>query len=1004
MLAVSVACDNSTTFDQRPGKDDLDGDLADDFVSAVPGGGGRGGVGGDDGAEGGGTGGASGNGGDNGASDPSSPPSDDPSRAIAEADIIQIAGDKLYALSRYAGLTIIDVSDPEKLRTLGNHRVNATPFEMYLQGDVAYVMFNDFGNHVRDDESGAWSWQSASRMQALDVKNPARIRLIGDQEIAGTISDSRLVGDVVYLATYEDGYCWECKDGPNTRVASFDVSDPSKFVRVDELRFEGEDESWGPRSITVNNQRIYVAGPTWADRDSSIQVVDIADPSGDLKLGAEVPIHGSVQSRWQMDEYEGVLRVISQPSAWRTNDPPHVQTFQVVSSDEITPLASLAVKLPRPESLQSVRFDGTRAYAITFEQIDPLFTFDLTDPAAPKQMGELEIPGFVYHMEPRGDRIYALGFDNQSKVGSLHVSIFDVSQLDKPIMLDRVNFGGDWANLAEDQDRIHKAFNIMLDEGLILVPFSGGNYEEKLCDYEYQSGIQLIDVAEDDLTLRGVAPQIGSARRALMHREHLIGISDNSVQVFDIADRDAPKAKGGLEVARNIGQLHVMGDNLMRFGTDWWTKRAILDFTTLESASTAEPMGTIDLASWATEPENKCNGNAYWEGNAYVHGDVAYVPRREYRWQEGTGQHSESLTFYIVDLSDATQPEMIGKFDVEDSAYNGSLGGVVLTDHALLVGRSYGSYSYNPRTGERFEASYSYDIFDLKNPRKPRFTKRFEVPNHVAYGGWGYGFGGCMVDMAWGWWGSGPSALVSGDLVISQHEESIKGGDGRVRYYLDRLDVSNPDKPKLLEPINIPGQVVHYDGENERVVTLDYRERTVRAKDYQACYALGQGWFDERTGACNLYDRRAHLLEIEDDRAIRTSMVYLDNEDHVSTTIAVSNERLFYGTYERGQNGGYYGEPVSRINTLAFGDDGRFKKLDTVKLTASTGWWNQIYARGARAFIAGSGSMQVVDTRNVDKPAVKSFDMLGWGCGSLEVHEDKAYCALGEYGVFTFDL
>src|SRR5689334_15650080 len=35
---------------------------------------------------------------------------DDAERAIAEADIIQIKDNKLYALSQYAGLSIIDIS------------------------------------------------------------------------------------------------------------------------------------------------------------------------------------------------------------------------------------------------------------------------------------------------------------------------------------------------------------------------------------------------------------------------------------------------------------------------------------------------------------------------------------------------------------------------------------------------------------------------------------------------------------------------------------------------------------------------------------------------------------------------------------------------------------------------------------------------------------------------------------------------------------------------------
>lgn len=67
------------------------------------------------------------------------------------------------------------------------------------------------------------------------------------------------------------------------------------------------------------------------------------------------------------------------------------------SSEDITPMGSTAMQLPRPESLRAVRFDGDRGYAITFEQTDPLFTLDLTDPAAPRQVGELEIPGWVTH-------------------------------------------------------------------------------------------------------------------------------------------------------------------------------------------------------------------------------------------------------------------------------------------------------------------------------------------------------------------------------------------------------------------------------------------------------------------------------------------------------------------------------------------------------------------------------------------------------------------------------
>src|SRR5690606_35674859 len=134
----------------------------------------------------------------------------DPERAIAEADIIQVDGDRLFALSRYAGLTVIDLSDPSDLRVLGNHRFSAVTFEMYLRDDVAYVMYNGYWTFEIDDATGEGSWQTTARMQALDVADPTRLEVLADHELYGQVSDSRMVGDVVYLVTYENGYCWRC--------------------------------------------------------------------------------------------------------------------------------------------------------------------------------------------------------------------------------------------------------------------------------------------------------------------------------------------------------------------------------------------------------------------------------------------------------------------------------------------------------------------------------------------------------------------------------------------------------------------------------------------------------------------------------------------------------------------------------------------------------------------------------------------------------------------------
>ncbi|HMA96684.1 MAG TPA: hypothetical protein VKP30_28555, partial [Polyangiaceae bacterium] len=46
----------------------------------------------------------------------------------------------------------------------------------------------------------------------------------------------------------------------------------------------------------------------------------------------------------------------------------------------------------------------------------------------------------------------------------------------------------------------------------------------------------------------------------------------------------------------------------------------------------------------------------------------------------------------------------------------------------------------------------------------------------------------------------------------------------RVRFYMNRLDVSNPSAPLLDPPVNTPGAVVTFDEMSGRAVTLDYLE------------------------------------------------------------------------------------------------------------------------------------------------------------------------------------
>ncbi|MBW2522943.1 MAG: beta-propeller domain-containing protein [Deltaproteobacteria bacterium] len=506
------------------------------------------------------------------------PPASDAERAIAEADVVQIVGDRLYALSAASGLSLIDVSVRDQLVLLDQEATAGYPLEMYADGATVHVLVD----HGID--------QHFSEVLSFGVANGSDLQLRDSLELPGHLSDSRRVGDVLYLVSYETHDCVDCPNRPTTTITSVNVAHSAVLLQIDELQYQQsyvDDLGW-KRSVTVTPERMYVAGVEWdgvsTDGHSTIQVVDISDPTGDLVEGASVAAAGQILNRWQMDEHEGVLRVLSQPGVWATDAVPTVQTFSVVSSQQLVPLGSMDLTLPTPESLRTVRFDGDRVYAITAQpaepydptpgaeveapppldgcgyMCDPLFVIDLSDPSSPVQLGSLEMPGWVFHIEPRGTKLYALGFEATYPLGLLSVSLFDVEDMTQPELLSRVTFGGEWSGLSEDQNRIHKSFSVREDLGLILVPYGWWQWQEEfVCGgecgdcwddgYWYRQGaVQLIDIGADELLARGAAYMASWARRARIHDTRLLAVSEDEVASFDIGNRDQPLQTSALDL------------------------------------------------------------------------------------------------------------------------------------------------------------------------------------------------------------------------------------------------------------------------------------------------------------------------------------------------------------------------------------------------------------------------------------------------------------------------
>jgi uncharacterized secreted protein with C-terminal beta-propeller domain len=82
------------------------------------------------------------------------------------------------------------------------------------------------------------------------------------------------------------------------------------------------------------------------------------------------------------------------------------------------------------EDIRSVNFNGDKAFVVTFEQRDPLFAIDLSEPTSPTILSEYKINGYSSYMQQWGDGLL-LGFgpdaDDEGNTNGVKVTMFDTS-------------------------------------------------------------------------------------------------------------------------------------------------------------------------------------------------------------------------------------------------------------------------------------------------------------------------------------------------------------------------------------------------------------------------------------------------------------------------------------------------------------------------------------------------------------------------------------------------
>ena len=196
--------------------------------------------------------------------------------------------------------------------------------------------------------------------------------------------------------------------------------------------------------------------------------------------------------------------------------------------------------LGKGERVYAVRFAGDTGYVVTFRQVDPLYTLDLSTPSRPTVLGELKIRGYSAYLHPLGgDLLLGIGQDasDEGRVLGTQLSLFDVSNLRRPVLFHTHALGSSWSEAESD----HHAFLWWGPSRLAVLPVQAYNEKPFVGAVGFRVGRGGIDEA-GRVTHTGEASPGGAGRvagtpirRSLVVGDALYTVSETGVKATDLA-------------------------------------------------------------------------------------------------------------------------------------------------------------------------------------------------------------------------------------------------------------------------------------------------------------------------------------------------------------------------------------------------------------------------------------------------------------------------------------
>ncbi len=524
--------------------------------------------------------------------------------------------------------------------------VGYTVLEMYLSQDGKTVTL------VANGYQSVYQQRALVAVISLDVSDPKNVTIKARAELSGSYTSSRMVdGKLLLMSEFYVGMNPDFSDEstflPQLDTGEGPVSIPAENIilpeKMDSRRYtvvsvfdEGTLQSGGVCAFLSYSQQVYVSTTTvyathgysvkdttpegYTDRHSMTEIAAVHFADGALTLGNTFAVDGYVKDQYSMDVYDGMLRVVTTTDhvlCVESGDSRGNVLTQIVTDERTGSSASLYVFddatgallgsvehfAPVGETVESVRFDGTAAYvctAVVVTMTDPVFFFDLSDPANITYTDTGVIEGYSTSLINLGEG-FLLGIGVGDTWGSLKIEVYEqdpsagngVASVDAWV-LENVNYSAEYKSYYIDREN-----NLV---GLPIYESSSGTTKYVLLHFD---GYKLRSILTLPIASPGAGPRLtlDNVRATIIEEDLYVLAADQFiVRAVDPSASAMPiQAHEILDIAISVcGAKHDYTTQNLNVNESEWTVEFWEDGAKLPAATvTLDVYGNVMGIRWA---------------------------------------------------------------------------------------------------------------------------------------------------------------------------------------------------------------------------------------------------------------------------------------------------------------------------------------------------------------------------------------------------------------------